>query len=79
MHAQSESVEGSNLDDAIDQAIAACDGDTRAAVRALLIANNFLIEQVDVLAKELDHAWHWISPGYTRSTGRRRMKSGDLD
>jgi hypothetical protein len=58
---------------------AACDGDLRATIRALIVANNFLTEQVDTLAKELDWAWHWISPGYARSTNKRRMKSGDLD
>ena len=30
------------LDAAVDQAIAACDGDTRAAIRALIVANEFL-------------------------------------
>ena len=38
----------------------------------LIVANNFLTEQVDTLTKELDWAWHWISPGYTRSANRRR-------
>jgi sodium--glutamate symport carrier gltS len=33
----------------------------------------FLTEQVDTLTKELDWAWDWISPGYTRSTNRRRI------
>ena len=66
-----------DLDLAVDAAIAACDG--RATIRALLVANNFLTEQVDTLAKELDWAWHWIRPGYTRSTNKRRMKSGGPD
>ncbi|MGX9430704.1 MULTISPECIES: hypothetical protein [Bradyrhizobium] len=30
------------LDAAVEQAIAVCDGDMRAAVRALIVANNFL-------------------------------------
>ncbi len=30
------------LEAAVDQAIAACGGDMRAAVRALIVANNFL-------------------------------------
>ena len=29
------------LEAAVDQAIAACGGDTRAAIRALIVANNF--------------------------------------
>jgi len=68
-----------DLESAIDAAIAACDGDPRATVRALVVANNFLAEQVSALSTELDYAWRWISPGYTRSTNRRRMKSGDPD
>jgi hypothetical protein len=67
------------LDSAVNAAIAACDGDARATIRALIVANSFLTEQVDTLTKELDWAWHWISPGYTRSTNKRRMKSGDPD
>ena len=68
-----------DLDPAVNAAIAACDGDPRATIRALIVANSFLTEQVDTLTKELDWAWHWISPGYTRSTNKRRMKSGDPD
>jgi hypothetical protein len=48
-------------------------------VRALVVANNFLTEHNDMLSKELDCAWRWISPGYRRSTARQRMKSGDPD
>ena len=48
--------------------IAACDGDPRATVRALIVANSFLTEQVDTLTKELDWAWHWITPGYTAAS-----------
>ena len=66
-----------DLEAAVEAAIRVCDGDARAAVRALLVANNFLIEQNQTLSAELDYAWRWISPGYTRSTNKRRMKSGD--
>ncbi|MEA2880573.1 MAG: hypothetical protein QOF14_5769 [Hyphomicrobiales bacterium] len=69
--------ETNDLEAAVDAALAACDGDLRATIRALIVANSFLTEQVDTLTKELDWAWHWISPGYTRSTNQRRMKSGD--
>jgi hypothetical protein len=41
------------------------------------VANNFLMMRNAELVKELDWAWHWISPGYTRSMDRRRMKSGE--
>ena len=36
-------------DAAVDEAIAACDGDPRAAVRALLAANDFLIAEIERL------------------------------
>jgi len=39
------------LEAAVDQAIAACDGDLRAAVRALIVANNFLESEVAGLKK----------------------------
>ena len=44
--------------------IAACDGDPRATVRALIVANSFLTEQVDTLTKELD----WLGIGSPRAT-----------
>jgi hypothetical protein len=65
------------IDAAVAQAVAACDGDLAAAIRALVIANTFLTEQNAALSRELDYAWRWISPGFTRSTRKRRMKSGD--
>jgi hypothetical protein len=68
-----------DLDLGAEAAIAACDGDLRVTIRALIVANSFLTEQVDTLTKELDWAWHWISPGYTPSTNKRRMSSGDPD
>jgi hypothetical protein len=34
--------DGHDLDGAVEQAITACDGDARAAVRALIVANDFL-------------------------------------
>jgi hypothetical protein len=39
------------LEAAVDQAIAACGGDTRAAVRALIVANDFLESEVAELKK----------------------------
>jgi hypothetical protein len=77
MPAQADQMPRDDLELSVDQAIAACDGDPRSAVRALVVANNFLTEQNATLSKELDWAWHWVSPGYTPSTNKRRMKSGD--
>jgi hypothetical protein len=56
-----------DLETAIDQAIAACDGDLRAAIRALIVANNFLESEVSELMKAVSHA-------YTR--GRFQSYSG---
>ena len=70
---------GDDLEAAVNVAIAACDGDLRATVRALIVANDLLLQDNAALTAELDHTWRWISPGYTRSTNRRRMKSGDPD
>jgi hypothetical protein len=55
------------LEAAVDQAIAICGGDTRAAVRALIIANNFLESEIAELKKAVSHA-------YTR--GRFRTYTG---
>jgi len=56
-----------DLETAVDQAIAACDGDLRAAIRALIVANNFLESEVSELMKAVSHA-------YTR--GRFQSYSG---
>jgi hypothetical protein len=45
------------LEAAVDQAITACGGDMRAAVRALIIANNFLEAEVSELKKAVSHAF----------------------
>lgn len=74
---ESSQPEHDALEAAVEQAIAACDGDERATIRALVVANSCLAEQNGALSQELDYAWHWISPGFTRSTRRRRMKSGE--
>ena len=55
------------LEAAVDEAIAACGGDPRAAVRALIVANNFLESEMAELKKAVSHA-------YTR--GRFRSYSG---
>jgi hypothetical protein len=47
------------LEVATDQAIAACDGDARQAVKALIVANEFLVAHV----AELQAA---VSNGYAR-------------
>jgi hypothetical protein len=54
---QADSIEESELEIATDQAIAACDGDLRATIRALIVANNFLESEVGELMKAVSHAY----------------------
>ena len=55
------------MEAAVDQAIAVCDGDPRAAVRALIVANNLLESEIADLKRAVSHA-------YTR--GRFRSYAG---
>jgi hypothetical protein len=45
------------LEVAIDQAIAACGGDMRSTIRALIVANEFLESEVTELMKAVSHAY----------------------
>lgn len=45
------------LEAEIDQAIIACDGDMRATIRALIVANNYLESEVSELMKAVSHAY----------------------
>jgi hypothetical protein len=45
------------LEVAVDQAIAACDGDMRSIVRALIVANEYLESEVSELMKVVSHAY----------------------
>jgi hypothetical protein len=45
------------LEAAVDDAIGACDGDLRATIRALIIANDFLETEVAELMKAVSHAY----------------------
>jgi len=45
------------LEAAVDQAIAACGGDLRATIRALIVANDFLETEVTELMKAVSHAY----------------------
>ena len=57
LSSQANSMEDSELEAAVDQAIAACDGDPRATIRALIVANNFLKSEVGELMKAVSHAY----------------------
>ncbi|WP_291844156.1 hypothetical protein [Bradyrhizobium sp.] len=45
------------LEAAIDDAISACGGDSRATIRALLVANEYLEAEVGELMKAVSHAY----------------------
>jgi hypothetical protein len=45
------------LEAVVNDAIAACDGNMRAAIRALIVANNFLENEVAELMKSVSHAY----------------------
>lgn len=64
---QADPLDESALEAAVDEAIAACDGDLRATIRALIVANQYLETEVGELMKAVSHA-------YTR--GRFQTYSG---
>jgi hypothetical protein len=45
------------LEAAVDQAIAACGGDMRSTIRALIVANQYLEEEAGELMKAVSHAY----------------------
>jgi hypothetical protein len=55
-HAQ-PTPDDNGLEAAVDEAIAACDGDLRAAIRALIVANDYLESEVAELMKAVSHAY----------------------
>lgn len=54
---QPKSEEHDELESAVDQAISACGGDTRATIRALLVANEYLETEVGELMKAVSRAY----------------------
>jgi stage V sporulation protein SpoVS len=55
--AQDQPLEPDRLEAAADQAIAACGGDARAAVKALIVANEYLESEVCDLMQAVSHAY----------------------
>jgi hypothetical protein len=53
---QPNAQDADELETTIDQAIAACGGDLRAAIRALIVVNNYLESEVGELMKAVSHA-----------------------
>ena len=56
-HPQPDPTDDTELESAVDQAIAACGGDLRATVRALIVANDYLENEVAELMKAVSHAY----------------------
>ena len=54
---QPETEPNDGLEAAVDQAIAACGGDLRATIRALIVANDYLESEVSELMKAVSHAY----------------------
>jgi hypothetical protein len=54
---QPNAQDAGELETAIDQAVAACGGDLRAAIRAMIVANNYLESEVGELMKAVSHAF----------------------
>ncbi|WKA31305.1 hypothetical protein [Bradyrhizobium roseum] len=54
---QPSSEEDDGLEAAVDQAISACGGDTRATIRALIVANEYLESEVSELMKAVSRAY----------------------
>lgn len=65
--AQPQSDDDDGLEAAVDQAIAACGGDMRSTIRALIVANEFLENEVGELMEAISHAY---------SRGRFKSYSG---
>jgi hypothetical protein len=56
-NAKPDPADDDGLEAAVDQAISACGGDMRAAIRALIVANNYLETEVSELMKAVAHAY----------------------
>jgi hypothetical protein len=54
---QANARDADGLEAAVDQAIAACDGDMRSTIRALLVANDHLESEVCELMQAVSHAY----------------------
>ena len=61
-------VDQDRLEAATDQAIAACGGDVRDAVKALIVANEFLEARIEQLKAD-------VSSGYARGYYHRKFKT----
>ena len=56
-HPQPDPIDEAGLAAAVEQAITACGGDLRATIRALILANDYLENEVAELMKAVSHAY----------------------
>jgi hypothetical protein len=70
--ASREAEPAETLEQEVDQAIEACDGDIRSALRAALVANSFLLGEIEQLMRA-------VSRGFTRGQSPNRNASEMLD
>jgi hypothetical protein len=54
---QPNAQDADELEAAVAQAIAACDGDLRSTIRALIVANKYLESEVTDLKRAVSHAY----------------------
>jgi hypothetical protein len=54
---QPNTQDADELEAAVDHAIAACDGDMRSTIRALIVTNNYLESEVSELMKAVSRAY----------------------
>ncbi len=54
---QPNTEEDNGLEAAVDQAVAACGGDMRSTIRALIVANEYLQSEASELMKAVSHAY----------------------
>lgn len=54
---QPDDAADTGLERAVEEAIIACGGDLRATIRALIVANNYLENEVAELMKAVSHAY----------------------
>jgi len=54
---QPDPADDDGLEAAVHQAIAACGGDLRSTIRALIVANDYLETEVAELMKAVSHAY----------------------
>lgn len=54
---QSKTGEDDGMPASVDRAIAACDGDMRSTIRALMVANEYLKSEIGELMKAVSHAY----------------------